>query len=196
MSTLVSLKLILMMSISELFHFANDRIFLCTPQLCSAVSAIIFPVVNKLNSARSLRLCLQCWQISARSKPNSGPTYLLKASYKYFIWVGSFTVALTLEMIFCSELLKFWLKQLELTLLIYLLLFFSPFFFTLSKKILVVFVRYALPSCSPIKVIGISGRKKIKSTKAHVAFLKIKAGYGQAWLEVDCMRIAFSGKNL
>lgn len=47
-----------------------------------------------------------------------------------------------------------------------------------------------------MKVMGISGRKNIKSTKAHVAFLKMKAGYGQAWLEVDWIMIDFSGKNL
>lgn len=36
-----------------------------------------------------------------------------------------------------------------------------------------------------MNVIGISGKKNIKSIKAHVAFLKMKAGYGQAWLDVD-----------
>jgi hypothetical protein len=43
-------------------------------------------------------------------------------------------------------------------------------------KIFVVFVLKACPSYSPINVIGISGRKKNKSTAAHKPLLYNKAG--------------------
>jgi len=43
-------------------------------------------------------------------------------------------------------------------------------------NILRALVLYALPKYSFEKVIGISGKKKKRSIKAHVAFLNIRAG--------------------